>query len=91
MAESEDMLQELGVRVLAMRDLLTRLLAYEAKRHPDQNLWFEEISNTTAAKSREVTKSDSLDDKTSITFQENIQSEMDNMIGAARRILENGL
>jgi hypothetical protein len=72
-------------RILAMRDVIIRLLAYEARRHPDQRRLFDEFSSATADKLQEATGTEPIDE-TVILFQEMVQKEVDRIVGAARRI-----
>lgn len=72
-------------RILAMRDVIIRLLAYEARRHPDQRRLFEEFSTATADKIQEVTESESPNEEIML-FQELVQRETDKIVGAALRI-----
>ena len=75
----------LSARILAIRDVIIRLLAYEARRHPDQRRLFDEFSTATEEKLQEATGSEPIDE-TVILFQEMVQKEVDRIVGAARRI-----
>jgi len=82
---SDEQSRTTSARLLAMRDVIIRLLAYEARRHPDPRRLFDEFSTATTDKLQEATGSEPTDE-TIILFQEMVQKEVDRIVGAARRI-----
>jgi len=91
MSDSESDPLRVSVRVLAMRDVLARLLAYEAERLADPAPMFEEISHAAAAKLRAgAAREPDANDPAIVAFQEMLQREVDELIGMARRLAEEG-
>jgi hypothetical protein len=74
-------------RVLAMRDVVARLLAYEAERAPDKTEFLREISDATDERIHRVTKAQSVDQET-LALQEKIRREIDWLVAAARKMTE---
>jgi len=68
---------------LAMRTVLVRLVALEARRHPDQRQFFEELSAAATADILRVTGAETAD-PTALAFQEMVQRDMDELLGEAR-------
>jgi hypothetical protein len=84
---SNEQMREIMANVMVMLDVAARLLAYEARRHPDQRRFFEEFSAGTDARLRAtLPKEVHAMDPTTIAFQEMTQRTMDNLLGRARRI-----
>lgn len=77
----------LAARFLGMLDVTSRLLAYEARRHPDPSQFFLEFSDATAARIRRATTAEPINPIV-IGFQEIVQNEVDRLIGNARALLE---
>jgi hypothetical protein len=79
------MLQETAAGALVMRDVLARLLAYEALRHPDQRKFFEDFSVTTANRIK-IAGEGATTDATIMSFQETLQLAIDDLLSSARGI-----
>lgn len=85
MNSDEQARREIMASIMVIQDVVARLLAYEAKRHPDQRQFFEEFSAGTDARLR-ATTAEIASNPTAIAFQEMVQRTMDNLCGRARRI-----
>jgi hypothetical protein len=72
-------------RTLATRDVVARLVAYEAARWPDPTKMYEDFSDATAQHLHEVTAGRPLSPG-SIALQEAIQKEVDWIVAVARRM-----
>jgi hypothetical protein len=83
--EEDQMLREIATSVTVLRDIVIQLLAYEAKRHPDQRGFFEGFARATTTKIEKSPKDSPLD-VTSLSFQEAVLAELDDILGTARRI-----
>lgn len=79
------MLQETAAGALVIRDVVARLLAYEAKRHPDRRKFFEDFSVATANRIR-IAGEGATTDATTMSFQETLQSAIDDILSSARAI-----
>lgn len=73
-------------RILAVRNVVARLLAYEAARWPDPNTVFEGFSTTTDAHIHQLTKPGQVDDS-ELRFQEEIRMQVDWIIANARLMM----
>jgi hypothetical protein len=82
--------RRLTVRILAIRDVVGRLVAYEASRHADPRLFFEEVSQATTERILMATGAEP-DDANVLEFQEMLQREVDSIVGMAQRIARAGL
>jgi hypothetical protein len=82
--------RRLTVRILAIRDVVGRLVAYESRRHADPRLFFEEISQATAERIQMATGAEP-DDVNILEFQEMLQREVDSIVGMGQRIATAGL
>ena len=79
-------LAELYVMVLAMRDVMTRLVAYEALRHPDgPEGFFHEISEASDARLDEVRKK--LGNDSPLSMEEGVRRNIDLLVAQARLLL----
>jgi hypothetical protein len=81
--EEEQAKRETMALAAAMRGVLVRLLVYEARRHPDQRKFFEELSAGATADILRATDGETMD-PTTLAFQEMVQRETDEMLGQAR-------
>jgi hypothetical protein len=79
----------LTVRILAIRDIVSRLVAYESRRHANPRLFFEEISQSTERRIQTATGAEP-DDPTVFEFQESLQREVDSIVGEAQQIATAG-
>lgn len=77
--------RRLTVRILAIRDVVGRLVAYEARRQSDPRLFYEEISQATG-KQLEIATGAEPDDPTVVEFQEALQREVDSIVAMAQRV-----
>ena len=85
--EESHALREIAASTLIMRDLFIQLLAYKARRHPDQRQFFEKIAKMPTAKIATSTKNSPLDG-TIVSFQEMSSGKLDYILSNARRIAE---
>jgi hypothetical protein len=81
-----DDIVELYAMVLALRDVVARLTAYEAMRHPDgAEELFREIAESSDAKVAET--AETLGDDSPLGLEEGVRRHIDLLIQAARAIL----
>ena len=79
-------LAELYVMVLAMRDVMARLMAYEALRHPDGPEGFlREVSEASDARLDEV--GNQLGDASPLNMEEGVRRNIDLLVAQARLLL----
>ena len=76
----------LMARVLAIRDVVARLVAYEAKRWPDPAKLLQDFSEATEIRIHHVTGGRDISPQT-LALQEAIRREVDWIVGAARNSL----
>jgi hypothetical protein len=77
---------ELYAMVLALRDVVARLAAYEAMRHPDgPEELFREISESSDA--RVADAAETLGDDSPLGLEEGVRRHIDLLIEAARALL----
>lgn len=87
-----DELASLIARVLGIRDVVSRLVAYEASRHSDHEGLFRHISDATASNIYRTEKKDGRPpSRETMILQEQIQNEVDTIVAEARRIMAAGL
>jgi hypothetical protein len=80
-----DRMTELTARVLAIRDVVARLLAYESARWEEPALLFNDISDTTAKRIYDLMGKRNLTPAT-IALQEFIQKEVDFVVTMAQKM-----
>jgi len=83
--EIRDQFLELQARSLAIRDVVTRLLAYESTKWDDPPVLFNDISETTAKRIYDLLGKRSSSSRT-ILFQELLQKEVDMIVTMAREM-----
>ena len=84
--EARQQIANTTARVLAIRDVVARLLAYEAMRQDNLRGFWENFSDSTGARIHHVTGGRPVDGPT-MQLQETIQREVDWMVAAARKML----
>jgi hypothetical protein len=84
--EALDGLAQLYVMVLAMRDVVTRLVAYEALRHPDgPESLLHEISEASDTRLDEVRKK--LGNDSPLNMEEGVRKNIDLLLAQVRLLL----
>lgn len=81
-----DEVTTLTARVLGIRDVVIRLLAYEASRRDDAGPLFQAVAGATERRIHETTAGRPLT-KGAIEMQEEVQRTVDSIVGAARKIV----
>lgn len=76
----------LSARIAALANMLSRLLAYEAKRHPNPDQFLTEFPAATESDLQKVAKVEHLD-ALAITVLDVIQNEVDEVVGQARQLI----
>ena len=80
--EARAIIKTLTLRVLAMRDVVARLLAYEARRHGDPAELLRDFSEATESRIAQVSSR-----KPSLASEEGIRKEIDWIVAAAQKML----
>jgi hypothetical protein len=81
--QAPEVIATLTLRVLAMRDVLARLLAYEALRHERSEDLLRDFSEATETRIAHVSSAR----KPSMMAEEGIRKEIDWIVAAARKML----
>jgi hypothetical protein len=82
--DARDQLALLSARVLAIRDVVARLVAYEANRWPDPNKLLRDFSEAVDARLHSLPPND---DNSMMTLHETIRREVDWIVEAAQSVL----
>jgi hypothetical protein len=82
--EARKLISELALRVLAMRDVVARLVAYEAQRRDDPDELLRDFAEATETHIADVSRRRG---KPSVIGEEGIRKEVDWIVAAARKML----
>jgi hypothetical protein len=74
----------LSARISAIADVLSRLLAYEARRQDHPEAFLSDISRAMETQLQKAVENEPLD-RDAMTIQEVMQNEVDELVGIARR------
>jgi hypothetical protein len=85
--EAREKVIDLTARVLAIREVVARLVAYESLRWPDPTKILENFSDATAEHIYNISR-DRPTNVGMIAFQEKVQKEVDWIVAAARKMGE---
>jgi hypothetical protein len=80
-----DDLSRLTARMLGLRDVMIRLVAYEAQRRDDPEALFQVVAGATEKRIYRTTANRALTEG-AIEMQEEIQATVDQIVAAARKV-----
>jgi hypothetical protein len=84
-----DDLSRLTARVFGLRDVVIRLLAYEARRRDDPEALFQAVAGATEWRIHQTTAGRSPTEGT-LEMQEEVQTTVDQIVAAARKVAAEG-